>query len=71
MTARYTFIWWGDGYAVYDGDEYIGKDDQVSAKDMLFDAGLAVRIDAEEKFEQLDAVWGEPLPVVLAALGGD
>ena len=47
MPTRYTFIWWGDGYFVYDGDKYIGKDDQLSIEEMLFDSGIARRLDYE------------------------
>lgn len=38
---RYTFVWWGDGYFVYDGSEYIGKDDQVNLIELLVEAGVA------------------------------
>ena len=45
---RYTYVWWGDGYFVYDGDKYIGKDDQVDLEYMAAEAGLIRRVDAEE-----------------------
>lgn len=47
MPTRYTFIWWGDGYFVYDGDKYIGKDDQLDLLEMLLEVGLARRLDYE------------------------
>lgn len=65
---RYTFVWWGDGYAVYDGEDYIGKDDQINEVDLMERAGIARTIDAEERSEVLDEYWGEPLSALLAAL---
>ena len=65
---RYTYIWWGDGYLVYDGDQYIGKDDQVDEVKLMVDAGVAQRIDAADKEEIIDAHWGDNLHELLAAL---
>jgi hypothetical protein len=41
MEKRYTFVWWGDGYFVYDRGHYIGKDDQVDLIRLMVDDGLA------------------------------
>lgn len=66
---RYTFIWWGDGYFVYDGEDYIGKDDQLDELDLLMAVGAARRIDAEDKSEIIDDNWRASLSEMLAALG--
>jgi hypothetical protein len=59
-SPRYTFIWWGDGYFVYDGDKYIGKDDQVDAIDLLVDAGAARKIDYEDAGDEEYGVENYP-----------
>jgi hypothetical protein len=51
---RYTFIWWGDGYFVYDGDTYLGKDDQVDPIRMMVESGVARKIDYEDE----EPEWG-------------
>lgn len=66
---RFTHVWWGDGYAVYEGDKYIGKDDQIDeVHDLMVPGGLTRVIDAEEHQDVLNYHWGDPLPVLLAAL---
>jgi len=56
MPTRYTFIWLGDGYFVYDGDKYIGKDDQLDIEEMLFDSGIARRLDYEMADDDDDGI---------------
>lgn len=53
-TSRFTFIWWGDGYFVYDGDCYLGKDDQVNLIHLFAQAGLLTRLD----YEAENPDWG-------------
>lgn len=53
-SPRYTFLWWGDGYAIYEGSRYIGKDDQVSLVEMMEDEGIIRRYNAEAHFENED-----------------
>ena len=70
MTSRYTFVWWGDGYMVYDGEEYIGKDDQINMiTDIIVRDGLGVEVDAEGLDDELNAYWGVPLTELLEAIG--
>ena len=71
MTApRFTFVWWGDGYAVYDGQRYIGTDDQLDLVEMMVDGGLADRLDLEAYPEGTDGYWGADLDVLLAGIVG-
>lgn len=66
---RYTFVWWGDGYAVYDGETYIGKDDQLSEiQDIIVPSGLGRIVDAEAHEDLLNEHWGAPLSEFLTAL---
>lgn len=66
---RYTFVWWGDGYAVYDGEKYIGKDDQLNEiRDIIVPSGLGQIVDAEEHEELLNEHWGAPLSQFMAAM---
>ena len=41
MDKFYVFVWWGDGYFVYENGVYIGKEDQVDLLGLLVDAGVA------------------------------
>lgn len=66
---RYTFVWWGDGYAVYDGEKYIGLDDQLDEiQDIIVPNKLGRIIYAEDQEEVLDTHWGAPLSELLTAL---
>lgn len=66
---RYTFLWWGDGYAVFDGDDYIGKDDQVDLLEMLVESGLAVQLNMDEAVDVDD--WDDSLAVTVERFGLD
>ena len=48
-SPRYTFVWWGDGYLVYDNGAYIGKDDQLFLLDFLVEGGLAEKYEVSEE----------------------
>lgn len=51
MGARFTFVWWGDGYFVYKDGAYIGKDDQVDLMEEMEMAGLAESLNRDEEVE--------------------
>jgi hypothetical protein len=69
MSYGYTFVWWGDGYFVYDGDEYVGKDDQVDLIDFLVYHGLAEKLNEDEAVE-LDQGF-DTLTEMRAVLAGE
>ena len=58
--GEYTFVWWGDGYFVFQNGEYIGKDDQVDILQMLLDTENAERFDMPPEWE--DEEWGASAP---------
>ena len=69
-TPRFTHVWWGDGYLVYDGNEYIGKDDQIDeVRDLMVPGGITRVVDAEDQPDVTDDFFGAPLDQLLAALG--
>ena len=49
--VRFTFVWWGDGYFVYHGDQYIGKDDQVDLIYEMASAGIIERLNMDDAVE--------------------
>jgi hypothetical protein len=51
MKPQLTFVWWGDGYFVYDEDVYIGKDDQLDIVDMMEKAGQVEKLNVDEAVE--------------------
>mgnify|MGYP001588331879 CR=1 FL=1 len=61
--SKFTFVWWGDGYLVYDDGVYQGKDDQLNLVDLMVEAGVAV-------VKTVPAKWDMDSPILLEDFDG-
>jgi hypothetical protein len=51
---RFTFVWWGDGYFVYDGEKYIGMDGQLDLVELLVATGTTRILNKDARGEPIN-----------------